>query len=147
MKKMVRLGAAAALILAAAAWADDAPATAPAADAGLKVTAQKHAEDRVTMTVVNGETVITVTSQSGIGDLTFERTGDAWPAKIRVIMQYGQGKGYAKLEGLTTLFGVGDGNREVEVQATVAGGVAVISPPKAAEVRKTMRIAWVDFYR
>ena len=143
MKNKLHVCAAIVTTLTLAARAADAPA-----DPGLKVTLQKHPEDKVVITSDKNEATVTITSASGIGSLTLETAGKPWPAKITIVMLYAPGKPYTKLEGFdATMSPPNPEGLSYDPHPVVNGGTATITVAKDEHLDEKLGISWVDFYR
>lgn len=95
------------------------------------------------------DTVIEVTSPSGIGRMTLApAAGKAWPSPLHLRLRYGPGRPFRTLEGL-------DLSVDGKVMATrdamrVEAGRAwleVVLPVGVATPGKPLHVQWVDAYR
>jgi hypothetical protein len=90
---------------------------------------------------------LTVTSPSGIGALTLERTGDAWPAVIHVILQKSAVQPFTMLEGFSAAEVTDNGRRvELKTRASAKDGRGDVLVPGFVRSPRIV-IEWVDAYR
>jgi hypothetical protein len=137
------------------------PATKPATKPGeevppapasenFKVVAQQRPADLITITRDNqGNADVWVLCPGGIGTVTLERTGENWPAVIRVHLRYDVNRAFTMLEGFNAYELPGGGaDRRVALKttsdkATATAQVAVPGFSRSPQIR----IEWVDAYR
>jgi hypothetical protein len=79
--------------------------------------------------------------------VTLERTGEAWPAEVRVHLRYDADRAFGNLEGFTASELTAAATK-VALKTTVdkSAGKAEISIPGFSRA-KQIQIEWVDAYR
>ncbi len=75
------------------------PAAGTVAGNPVRIAAQQHPADQFTLAADNeGNVLLHITSDTGIGTITLERTGDIWPGVIHVTLVYAN-RPFTTLEG------------------------------------------------
>ena len=148
------------LHLGAATQPATAPATRPGAAPGtvefrpitntmqVRVESQRRADDAFGLGTDNeGNVHLAITSPTGIGSVTLERTGESWPAVIHVTLQHAAGKPFTGLEGFSAAE-VTEQGRRVDLKSAVqkTEGTADITIPGFVRGPRVI-IDWVDAYR
>lgn len=112
----------------------------------VRVVAQRRADDRFAIAGdADGNVHLTVTSPSGIGAVTLERTGESWPAVLHVSLQRGAGQPFTRLEGFSAAE-VTETGRRVELKVTKGEGTATVAIPGFVRSPRVV-VDWVDAYR
>jgi hypothetical protein len=151
------------------------PVTLPAAEPTYKVQLQK-AGDRAVVVAEEKRTVIDLTSESGIGSATIERTEGPWPQAVTVRFRYAADRPFTTLEEfqlragrILVVAGSKDGGRMpfflADAQGEVkrddrnpAGWLNVIVRPVEKTLELTLpanllqgsrkvELRWIDFFR
>ena len=114
----------------------------------IKVAAQQRPADQFRMTVDNeGNVDLWVLCPSGIGNVTLERTGDTWPALIRLHLRYDTDREFSRLEGFSASeLTAGGGKVALKTTADKLTARAEVAIPGFAHSQR-IQIEWVDAYR
>jgi len=140
-----RWGCRAALALALMALAMGATAAKP----GRLSVRTERAQDVVRQVRDGRDTVIEVTSPSGIGRMTLAPAASkAWPSPLRLRLRYAPGRPFRTLEGLD--LSVDDTVVATRDAMRVEAGRAwleVVLPVGVATPGKPLHVQWVDAYR
>lgn len=129
------------------------PAPRPAATSQpVRVTVKetRKQEDTASAAQEDGVMVVVITSRSGIGSMTLVSQGRDWPAKVRVRLQYEDGRPFRSLEMFGAALGRGAGKDAQKVDHRIVKsprGVSVeLSLPEGEGLRE-LKLSWIDAYR
>ena len=112
----------------------------------VKVAAQdKQVGDVQASADASGNLELFVTSATGIGSVTLERTGESWPAKVNVHLAYGAGKPFSGISGASATELVSSGQVLPLKTSSSTSDVTVSVPGFTRSAR--IRIEWIDKYR
>jgi hypothetical protein len=128
--------------------ADMSKAAPPVPSDEIKIVVQQKATDVIKISRDNEANAdVWIISSSGIGSVTLERTGEAWPAEVRVHLRYDADRAFGNLEGFTASELTAAATK-VALKTTVdkSAGKAEISIPGFSRA-KQIQIEWVDAYR
>jgi hypothetical protein len=119
----------------------------------LRIVAQQRPADTITITRDNEANVdLWVLCSMGIGAVTLERTGEIWPALIRVHLRYTPDRPFTTLESFNAYELPGGGapsdDRRLTLKTTTDKPTATAQIPIPGFARSPrIRIEWVDAYR
>jgi phosphohistidine phosphatase SixA len=93
------------------------------------------------------ESVLTIKSSKGIGQVILRPVDEEWPELKTVRFEYASGRGMERLEGLRIKVGSSTEAFRGLAKPVRNGAIEVTLPPELFESGKSVTIHWVDVYR